>query len=77
MPRFLDSHALGGATEDKLTQARSAPIGADDVRAINVVYNQKENKLYCLTEAPNKAVDKHHRDMGMTCDWITEVRTTA
>lgn len=78
MPRFLDSHKLGRATEQQLKQAQNAPVGADGVRAINVMYNQQEDKLFCLTEAPSPdAVDRHHRDMGMTCDWITEVKTTS
>jgi hypothetical protein len=78
MPRFLDSHNMGAATEEQLRQAAGAPARADGVKTVNVMYNKQEDKLFCLTDAPNReAVDKHHKDMGMTCDWITEVKTTS
>jgi hypothetical protein len=77
MPKYLDSHQMGNATEEQIRQAQSAPIGQDGVRALNILYNKDENKLFCLTEAPNKeAVDRHHQELGMKCDWITEVKTT-
>ncbi len=78
MPKFLDSHALGGATEEQLRQAQAAPVGQDGARALNIMYNQNDNKVFCLTEAPSReAVEKYHQDLGMKCDWITEVKTTA
>jgi hypothetical protein len=78
MPKYLDSHALGGATELQLKQAQAAPVGQDGVRALNIRHNQNENKLFRLTGAPSReAVDKDHQDLGMKCDWIIEVKTTA
>jgi hypothetical protein len=42
------------------------------------MYNQKEDRFFCLTEASNKdAVQKHHSKHGFGCEWITEVKTTA
>jgi hypothetical protein len=42
------------------------------------MYNQKEDKFYCLLEAPNKhAIQDHHNKYGFKCEWITEVKTTA
>jgi Protein of unknown function (DUF4242) len=78
MPTFLDAHQLGGVTEEQLRKAQAAPVGQDGVRTVNILYNTNENKAFCVTEAPNReAVEKHHQDVGMKCDWITEVKTTA
>lgn len=45
---------------------------------VNLMYNQEEDRFFCLTEAPNKnAVEKHHGKFGFDCEWITEVKTTA
>ena len=42
------------------------------------MYNQDEDRFFCLTEGPNKdAVQKHHSKHGFNCEWITEVKTTA
>jgi hypothetical protein len=78
MPKYLDSHGPGVATEQELKQAQAAPVGQDGVRALNIMHNQNENKLFCMTEAPSREpVDKDHQDLGMKCDWIIEVKTTA
>ncbi len=43
----------------------------------NIIYSERDNKLFCLLEAPDKeAVEKHHKKMGIKCDWIHEVKTT-
>jgi Nickel responsive protein SCO4226-like len=40
------------------------------------MYNQEEDRFYCLLEAPNKqAIKDHHNKYGFK--WITEVKTTA
>lgn len=69
---------MAGATEAQLKQAQNAPVDKDGVRTVNILYNQQEDKLFCMTDAPSKeAVDRHHKSLGMTCDWITEVKTTS
>ena len=40
MPKYLDSHALGGATEEQLKQVQAAPLGQDGVRVLNIMHNQ-------------------------------------
>jgi hypothetical protein len=73
MPKYLDSRARGVATEQQWKQRQAAPVGQDGVLALNIRHNRNENKLLCLTRAPNReAVDKDHQDLGMKCDWITE-----
>ena len=40
-------------------------------------YNEKENVLYCLMEAPDKdALSKHYEKGGVKYDWMVEVKTT-
>lgn len=78
MPKFLDAHRMGNLTEEQLKQAQNAPSDEFGIKHENVLYNKDENKLYCLLDAPNKeAVEKHHQKLGLKCDWITEVKTTA
>ena len=54
------------------------PKGADGVTHKNIIYNKKENKVFCLLDAPSKeTVEKHHEGLGMKCDWVMEVQTTS
>ena len=78
MPKFLDVHRMGNLTEEQLKQAQNAPSDEFGITHVNVLYNKEENKMFCLLDAPNKeAVEKHHQKLGLKCDWITEVKTTA
>lgn len=78
MTKFLDSHPMGNFNEEALKKAQKAPPDEYGVTHENILYNEKENKLFCLLDAPDKdAVDKHHQKFGVKCDWITEVNTTA
>jgi len=78
MPTFLDAHPMGTVEEETLKQAQKMPKGADGVTHKNIIYNKKENKVFCLLDAPSKeAVEKHHEGLGMKCDWVMEVQTTS
>jgi hypothetical protein len=78
MPKFLDSHSLGSVTEEQLKQAQRMPKDEYGIVHDNIMYNKFENRAYCLLEAPDKeSVKKHHEKLGMKCDWIMEVKTTA
>jgi hypothetical protein len=78
MPRFLDAHKMGAVSEDMLKQAQNQPKDEFGVVHVNMLYNKEEDKLFCLVDAPDKeAVRKHHEKFGNTCEWITEVQTTA
>jgi hypothetical protein len=78
MPKFLDSHTLGNVTEEQLRHAQNMPKDEHGIIHNNIMYNKDENKGFCLLEAPNKeAVQKHHEKLGMKCDWVMEVKTTA
>jgi hypothetical protein len=78
MPKFLDAHALKGTDEETLRNLQKAPADEFGIKHVNLMYNQEEDKFFCLTEAPNKeALEKHHGKYGFNCEWITEVKTTA
>ena len=78
MTKFLDSHPMKGFDKETLEKAQKSPRDEYGVSHANILYNEKENKLFCLLDAPDKdAVDKHHLKLGIKCDWITEVDTTA
>jgi len=77
MPKFLDVHPLEPFTVEMLRQAQNSPKDEFGVTHHNIIYNEKENKLFCLLEAPSReAVDKHHQKAGVKCDWILEVNST-
>lgn len=78
MPKFLDAHKMGGLDEEILKKAQVSPMDEFGVKHENIMYNEKEDKLYCLLNAPSReAVEKHHGKFGLTCEWITEVKATA
>jgi hypothetical protein len=78
MPKFLDAHSLKGTDEETLKKLQHAPADEFGIKHVNLMYNQEEDRFFCLTEAPNKdAVENHHSKHGFNCEWITEVKTTA
>jgi hypothetical protein len=78
MPKFLDAHKMGDLDEEALKKAQQSPPDEFGITHENIMYNENEDKLYCLLNAPNKdAVQKHHGKFGLNCEWITEVKTTA
>ena len=69
---------MGSMTEEQLKKAQSMPKDEDGIVHNNIMYNKEENKTFCLLDAPSKeAVQKHHEKLGMRCDWVMEVKTTA
>jgi hypothetical protein len=64
-------------TEEGLIKEQNAPRDELGVKTVNILYNFEVGTIYCLLDAPNKeAVEKHHSKLGVTCDWIIEVKTT-
>ena len=74
MPKFLDAHKMGQVSEDLLKQAQNQPkTNLGQYMKISCIIK----KLFCLLDAQDKeSVRKHHEKLGITCDWITEVKTT-
>ena len=78
MPKFLDVHPLKGFDEDALRKLQHSPVDEFGIKHLNLMYNQEQDRFYCLLEAPDKqAVENHHNKHGIKCEWITEVKTTA
>ena len=78
MPTFMDAHKLEGFSEEQLRQAQNSPADEFGVTHKNIIYSKDENKLFCVLDAPSReAVEKHHHKLGVKCDWISEVKSTA
>jgi hypothetical protein len=78
VPRFLDVHSMKGLDEDILKKLQDSPQDEFSVKHLNILYNPEADKCFCVLEAPTKeAVENHHEKMGIKCEWITEVKTTA
>lgn len=78
MPRYLDVHPLGELSEETLEKLQKSPQDEFGITHANIIYNKKEDKCYCLLDAPDKeAVEKHHHKAGIKCEWISEVKSTA
>jgi hypothetical protein len=73
----LDVNSIETLTEDGLIKEQNAPRDELGVKTVNILYNFEVGTIYCLLDAPNrKAVEQHHSKLGVTCDWIMEVKTT-
>lgn len=78
MPKFMDSHPLKGTIPETLKNLQKTPIDEFGVTHLNLIYREHEDRCYCLLEAPSKAdVEKHHHKLGLDCDFILEVNSTA
>ncbi len=78
MPKFLDVHPMKGFTEESLMTLQKSPRDEDGLLHENTLFNPEIDRVYCLLDAPTlEAVKKHHAKFGVTCEWITEVRTAA
>lgn len=78
MLRFLDVHPMKGIDEDFLKKPQDSPRDDFGVKHLNILYNPEVDKCFCLLEAPSlEAVEKNHETLGIKCEWITEVKTTA
>jgi hypothetical protein len=78
MTRFLDVHPMKGLDEDFLKMLQNSPPDEFGVKHLNILYNPEVDRCFCLLEAPSlEAVQKNHETLGIKCEWITEVMTTA
>ena len=76
MPKFIDTHEMNPLTAQQLREAQSAPADEFGVTHHDILFSEKENKIWCVLDAPSKeAVEKHHAKVGMKCQAIHEVRS--
>lgn len=77
MPMFIDVHPMKPFTADELKKLQTAPPDEFGVTHHDILFSEKEDKIYCVLEAPSsEAVDKHHAKAGIKCDFIREVEST-
>ncbi|WP_341501878.1 nickel-binding protein [Gallaecimonas sp. GXIMD4217] len=77
MPRFIDAHPMQPFTADQLKQLQDAPPDEFGVTHYDIIFSEKDNKIYCVLDAPDaEAIHKHHQKAGISCEWVHEVKTT-
>ena len=54
MPIFIDGHKMGELDSQKLKKIVNEPVDKNGVVHKDILYNEKENKLFCILEAPNR-----------------------
>jgi hypothetical protein len=63
--------------EESLKRAQNDPKDEFGVTHSNMFYNEKENVLLCLMEAPDReSLTRHYAKAGLKYDRIAEVKTT-
>ena len=73
MPIFIDGHKMEGLSILQLKKILNSPTDKHGVTHKDILYNEKQNKLFCILEAPNKeSIVNHHQDIGIECDFIIE-----
>lgn len=77
MPKYMDTHPMGEIAPETLKKLQHAPKDSFGVTHHDIFFNEKENKVYCVLNAPNRdAVVKHHQHAGLECEFILEVEST-
>ncbi|MFL6361706.1 MAG: ferritin-like domain-containing protein [Nitrososphaeraceae archaeon] len=51
MPKFLDVHPLKGFEEETLRKLQTSPVDEFGIKHVNIMYNQEEDRFYCLLDA--------------------------
>ncbi len=73
----IDAHPMKPFTANVLRRLQKAPRDEFGVTHHDILFSEKENKIYCVLNAPNReAIYKHHAKAGIECDWIHEIRST-
>ena len=77
MPKYIDTHPMGSLTAEQLKKLQTAPKDKFGVTHHDILFNEQENRVYCVLDAPKKdAVAHHHKNAGIQCEWIHEVEST-
>lgn len=54
MPIFIDGHNMAGLNPEDLEKAVNSPVDGFRVKHLEIFYNKKEDRLYCVLDAPNE-----------------------
>ncbi len=77
MPKFIDAHPMKPFNADVLNKLQKEPPDEFGVTHHDILFSEKDNKIYCVLDAPNvEAIHKHHEKAGIKCDWVHEVKST-
>ena len=77
MPKFIDVHLMKPFNAKQLKALQDAPADEFGVTHHDILYNEGEDRIYCVLDAPNaEAIHKHHQKVGITCEGVQEVSTT-
>jgi len=76
MPKFIDAHPMRPLTADALKKLQHAPADEFGVTHHDILFSEKEDKIYCVLDAPSAdAIHKHHEKGGVKPDWVHEVKS--
>jgi hypothetical protein len=76
MPKYIDAHPMGSISPEVIRKLQRSPEDEFGVTHHDILYSTKEDRVYCVLDAPNRdAVAKHHSKAGITCDYIQEVES--
>lgn len=74
MPIFMDTHALGNFTKQQLEETMEPEADEYGVSVLQMLFNEKENILHCVCDAPDmESVKKHHLQYDTKCESIMEI----
>ncbi len=77
MPKYIDSHSMGPVKAQQLHALQTAPADEFGVAHHDILYNEGENRIWCVLDAPDEeAVRRHHAKVGIDCEFVTEVHST-
>jgi signal transduction histidine kinase len=75
MPIFIDGHNMKGFNPEDLEKAINSSVDSFGIKHLEVFYNKKEDRLYCVLDAPHEeAIWKHHESLGLKCEFVTSVQ---
>jgi hypothetical protein len=77
MSRFIDQHQMKPLKAEQLKELQKAKPDEFGVTHHEIIFSEKDNKVWCILDAPNKeAVEKHHKKANVKVDFIFEVEST-
>lgn len=77
MPRYIDQHAMQPLKAEQLRELQDAEVDEFGVTHHEIIFSEKDNKVWCILDAPNMdAVKKHHAKANIKTDFVFEVETT-
>jgi hypothetical protein len=78
MLKFIDAHGMEPFSAMQRRELKDAPPDEFGVVHKDILFSEKDNKAWCILDAPNKeAIEKHHEKAGIKSDWVYEIESAA